>query len=131
MPSFTKPQASEVTSIFDTSLDVSIVRAFIDDAYALVDELLGSSGLSTDRLRRITKYLAAGFAELRDPRASKDSAGGTSVSYMQRSYVDQAIALDTTGALRSHFGSDAAAAKVQFRSVTRAGPQTTEATVAD
>jgi len=126
----TKPRAYDVTTIFDTSLTDLQISAFIDDAWDLVSDLLFGTGLSDSRIERIAKYLAAGFAELRDPRASEDRAAGTAVKYQQRSYLDQAIALDTTGKLRAHF-AEPGDARTQLRSVTRAGPQETEAVVGE
>jgi hypothetical protein len=128
----TAPTTAAVSTIFETSLTDAQLTAFINDAVELVEALLEGTGLSDGRLTTIAKYLAAGLAELRDPRASKDSGAGTSVTYLQSTYLETAWALDTTGKLRQHFEPpDAGGARVQFTSSTRAGPQSTEASVAD
>jgi hypothetical protein len=113
---------AEVRSILRVVPTATSVAAEIDVATAIVDDELASAGLSTARLKSIELYLAAHFVALGIPQARLDSldAGGVAESYrgskteggfVSTDWGKQAVALDTSGKLKSASG-DAVAASV-------------------
>lgn len=87
---------------------------FIDMANSVVTEQLGTSGLSTDRLTIIEKYLAAHLVALHpDERQltkqkigdSEDTYGGSFGQGLKFTYFgQQALDFDTTGTLKGMGG---------------------------
>jgi hypothetical protein len=102
--------ATAVKVILDTDLTDAQITAFITTANALVDDQLLNKGLSSTILTEIEKWLAAHLASIRDQRVSRESIGDEySATYQGKTdmgleatlYGQTALALDTTGTLRS------------------------------
>lgn len=101
--------ASQVSDIISTSLTDSQMNAMINTAHLVVEERLGTSGLSEDTLEQIELWLSAHFACMRDPRKKQLKVDEVSVTYQGEvemglkgtMYGQQAMALDSTGALAS------------------------------
>lgn len=99
---------TEVKQIIDTTRDTS---PFIDVATLIVDEQLANSGLSVARFKQIELYLAAHFVAISEEKGNlkRSRIGDASEEYDNKSgvgleltrYGQQALALDTSGTLRS------------------------------
>jgi hypothetical protein len=103
---------SELKRLLGTpSVSDDSVQLFATQGGLIVSELLGDSGLSTDRLDLIELYLAAHFAVLADEFGgrkvkkmgqSEDHFRGVAadkVGYLQTRFGQQACSFDTTGTL--------------------------------
>ena len=97
---------TEVKAILDT--DLTDLDAFILPAGQLVDRVAAAdSSLAAAILEEIECWLAAHFASMRDPRASKSTIGPTSFTYEGKTgmgleftrYGQMALLLDSTGTL--------------------------------
>lgn len=94
--------------ILDTQLPDSVLQSFCDMADTLVNEELGSSGLSSDRLNQIAQNLAAHFATMRQRQVKSTRAegnltisyqGATGKAFESSFYGQTAVTLDSTGTL--------------------------------
>lgn len=99
---------SEVKAIIDTS--VVDILPFIAIADALVTDKLTGQGLSTALLKEITRWLAAHYLAIRDPRAVTEKTGDASARYFlgqegkgldATPYGQQVKTIDPTGILAS------------------------------
>lgn len=118
---------SEVQAVYDGYSTLSDYDTFIAIANLVVDEDLGSSGLSASRLKEIERYLAAHFAALSKEKGGlrRKRVGEASeeynipsfreLGYLSTRYGQQAVTLDTTGTLGANSKS---ANKAQFRVVS-------------
>lgn len=103
--------AADVQEILDTTLEASVINAFINTAHTFIEANLGSANLGEAMLTEIEKWLAAHFLSIRDRRVkSENIAGEYSVTYevgnlgeglMSTTYGQTAVALDTSGTLDS------------------------------
>lgn len=103
--------AADVQEILDTTLEASVINAFINTANTFIEVNLSSANLGEAMLTEIEKWLAAHFLSLRDRRVkSENIAGEYSVTYevgnlgkglMSTTYGQTAVALDTSGTLGS------------------------------
>lgn len=101
--------AADVQEILDTTLEASVINAFINTAHTFIEANLGSANLGEAMLTEIEKWLAAHFLSIRDRRVkSENIAGEYSVTYevgnlgeglMSTTYGQTAVALDTSGTL--------------------------------
>lgn len=103
----------ELKRIISTSVKENILRAQVEIASHLIDDVLGSSGLSAVRLKDIELYLAAHFTSIYSPsdgqvvelkmgETEEKYGAGESVlgeGLKLTTFGQQALALDTTGAL--------------------------------
>ena len=99
----------EVKKIISTSLDVGI---FINVASRFVDEVLGGSSLSADRLGDIELYLASHLTALSEEGGgvTMQRVGSTTIQYSQLQgsqlsltrFGQMALLLDTTGLLKKN-----------------------------
>jgi len=100
--------SDDVRAIIEVDASISL-DAFISAATSLVDEIATDSGHSAERLALIETWLAAHFYTVRDPRPVSEAAGSVSTTYQSRvdlglatsHYGQMAMALDTSGLLRS------------------------------
>ncbi len=98
--------SDDVKKIIETDSSITDFTEFIGAANDLVTELCGTL-YSDARLRMIELWLSAHFYAIRDPRMASESAGGvsgspqgqTSMALSSTSYGQQAMLLDTKGAL--------------------------------
>jgi len=97
---------AEVKEIIDT--DLTDLTVFITVADQHVDRVAAAdSSLAAATLKEISRWLAAHFTAIRDPRESKSTVGPTSFTYEGKTgmglsftrYGQQALLLDTTGTL--------------------------------
>lgn len=88
--------------------DLTDVSPFMEAASVIVDDIASANTVSGSRLELIERWLSAHFIEVKDPRASSESAGGVSQSFAMGSrgmyfeltfYGQQAMLLDSTGTL--------------------------------
>ena len=109
--------ATKVKAITGSSLDDTIVDAYIEAANAFVDEALGT-GTSTI-LTIIEMYVSAHLLTIsRERLAQKEGAGGAFINYAgifkmglrATQYGQSAIEMDTTGVLAS-LGNQSASIK--------------------
>lgn len=117
--------AAEVKVIFPTT-DGQDMASFIASATLLVDEELVGAGLSEARLKQIELYLSAHFASITlerggltkqkidDAEEDYKNIAATSTGLLATRYGQQAVALDTSGALG---GMTKSPVKAQFRVV--------------
>lgn len=99
--------AAEVKEIIDTDLTEEQVSPFITAANLTITDILGTSGLSSDQLKEIERWLSAHFVAVRDPRISAEKTADASATYQGKTamgldstfYGQQAKMLDTTGVL--------------------------------
>ena len=97
----------DLVDIFDTILTESQLSAFINSAHHIIQANLLSSGLSSDTLTEIHKYLAAHFASLRDQRLESERVADVSYKYQGKTgmflesthYGQMAKMLDSSGKL--------------------------------
>ena len=100
-----------VAEIIEVDEDISL-DPFITTASALVDDVASADtngDLTSDRLELIERWLSAHFYAMRDPRFVFERAGPVSATYQSKidlnlaltHYGQQAMVLDTTGALRA------------------------------
>jgi hypothetical protein len=98
----------DVKNILDTNLDDNEIDSFITTANLQVDDTLSNSGLSSEKLTEIEKYLAAHFiVTTRERQASREEVDNARIDYAgnygkyleMSSYGQQVIMLDTTGKL--------------------------------
>ena len=97
----------DLVEIFETELTEALLRAFVNSAHYLIQANLLSSGLSSDVLTEIHKYLAAHFASLRDQRIESERVADVSMKYQGKTdmglnatlYGQTALMLDTSGSL--------------------------------
>jgi len=97
---------SEVKAVIDTERDTT---PFINAAHLIVTEDLANSGHSNDRLKQIELYLAAHFVCVTEEsggltsskvgQASETYGGKFTQGFNLTRYGQQAVVLDTTGAL--------------------------------
>jgi len=101
-----RASASEVKQVYNTDLDDTTIEDWIDVSNELVNDRLDGK-LSESLLKRIEIQLAAHFASAQDQRAESVDQQSTSVDYQGETgmglkgtkYGQNALALDTTGAL--------------------------------
>ena len=105
MPDYRVTQG-EVEAIIDT--DVEDLLPFIAIADALVTDKLTGQGIGTAMLKEITRWLAAHFVAIRDPRVKQDKTAEASATFFlgkegeglkATPYGQQVLALDTSGTL--------------------------------
>ena len=97
----------DLVEIFETELTEAQLSAFVNSAHYLIQANLLSSGLSSDVLTEIHKYLAAHFASLRDQRIESERVADVSMKYQGKTdmglnatfYGQTALMLDTSGSL--------------------------------
>ena len=97
----------DLVEIFETELTEAQLSAFVNSAHYLIQANLLSSGLSSDVLTEIHKYLAAHFASLRDQRIESERVADVSMKYQGKTgmylestfYGQMALTLDTSGSL--------------------------------
>lgn len=103
-----RTDAPAVREILDTSLDNDSLSAWIDIATELVDDVQNAdSSLSSTRLTKLEKLVAAHLASSQDQRHERESGPARSVSYQGDTgegftgtkHGQQALALDPTGTL--------------------------------
>jgi 2-keto-3-deoxy-galactonokinase len=74
--------ASDVEAIFDTDMSTTALRAWIDVASDVVDEVdAAATGADAARLQRLETLVAAHLASAQDQRLASFSDSGTSGSY--------------------------------------------------
>ncbi|MFC6975815.1 hypothetical protein ACFQL1_15885 [Halomicroarcula sp. GCM10025709] len=101
-----RTSASDVADIFDTSIDTTVLSAYVEAASEVVDDIADQAP-STDasRLEKIEKFYAAHLATAQDPRVSSRSGAARSESYRDvdgdgnASYKQVAITLDPTNTI--------------------------------
>lgn len=115
----TRTTPSEVAKIFDTNLDTSdggSLDVWIEVANELVDDIADQdSSISSTRLTKIEKLVAAHLAASQDQRFESASAESRSVTYQGETgmgfegtkHGQAAIALDPTGTLAGSHLPDA------------------------
>lgn len=116
-----RTDADSVKEIIETELTDDVINAFINSAHLTVQNKLAASGLGSETLADIEKWLAAHYmAVARQRQTETESVGGEwSVKYQGRTdtglnstfYGQTALGLDTTGTLAS-LGKKAAIFKV-------------------
>ena len=97
----------DLVEILETELTEAQLSAFVNSAHYLIQANLLSSGLSSDVLTEIHKYLAAHFASLRDQRIESERVADVSMKYQGKTdmglnatlYGQTALMLDTSGNL--------------------------------
>ena len=97
----------DLVEIFETELTEAQLSAFVNSAHYVIQNNLLSSGLSSDILTEIHKYLAAHFASLRDQRIASERVADVSMNYQGKTdmglnatlYGQTALMLDTSGSL--------------------------------
>ena len=97
----------DLVEIFETEFTEAQLSAFVNSAHYLIQANLLSSGLSSDVLTEIHKYLAAHFASLRDQRIESERVADVSMKYQGKTdmglnatlYGQTALMLDTSGSL--------------------------------
>ena len=97
----------DLVEILETELTEAQLSAFVNSAHYLIQANLLSSGLSSDVLTEIHKYLAAHFASLRDQRIESERVADVSMKYQGKTdmglnatlYGQTALMLDTSGSL--------------------------------
>lgn len=99
-----RTDAASVKEIFETSLSDGAIKAHINAAAAVVDDIAAAdSSVSGTRLELIETYVAAHFASTQDPRESQASVGDADFRYRGPSdttqYWETATSLDPTGVL--------------------------------
>lgn len=99
---------NDVKDVIETDVVDPQIRAFINTAHLMVEDLLTGEGLAENTLTEIERYLAAHLLTLRDPRPQQEKIGSEySVTYQGKSgmglqstqYGQMALTLDTTGKL--------------------------------
>jgi hypothetical protein len=105
--------AAEVKSILDNcTLSTPVIDSFIAGATALVDDVLGSSGLSTTTLKEIERWLAAHMISVTpvgDRLTVEEGAGSAYMKYAglygmgleASSYGQMVLTLDSSGNMAS------------------------------
>jgi hypothetical protein len=111
--------ATLVKQIIDTDLSDTIVDAYILAANYTITEVLGSdTELSSDHKAELERWLAAHLiSATRERQASKEGAGGASITYEGTTgeglkatmYGQQVLAMDATGKLAVYTGAKKAA----------------------
>jgi hypothetical protein len=100
--------AAEVKEIIKTSLSEAEVLPYVTSANILITQALGSSGLGTDVMKEIERWVAAHMlASTKTRQATDEKAGTASVKYSGQyganlsstTYGQMALTLDATGAL--------------------------------
>jgi hypothetical protein len=109
--------ATEVKEILDDSaLTDAQVNPYITGANIMVTQVLTNSGLGTDVLKEIERWLAAHMITVtRERTAKREAAGGASIEYTgewgqnltSTSYGQMVMTLDTTGAMAALGGKTA------------------------
>lgn len=107
--------ATKVKQIIDTDLIDTIVDAYILAANYTITEVLGSdTELSSDHKAELERWLTAHLiAATRERQASKEGAGGASITYEGMTgkgleatmYGQQVLAMDATGKLAVYSGA--------------------------
>lgn len=109
MASF-RTTVDEVKNIFDTSLSTNQLEACIRSANIVVNNNLLDVGMNSDTLRDIERWLAAHFAETRDPVLTEEKIGDATDKYLRpktktglagTTSGQQALLLDYSGKLAS------------------------------
>lgn len=111
MPSSPRVQDADVQGLLAPYADDVSMTQYIGQAHMLVDEELGASGLSEDRLKYIELNLAAHFAALAVERGGftyqkiGNSEEGyatdrTQVRFSSTRFGQSAVAMDSTGNLQ-------------------------------
>jgi len=102
-----RTNSTDVNEILDSTLDTGAIDAYIEVASDIVDDVAANdSSISSGRLERIERFLAAHYATSQDPRASSQSGESRSISYVDRenegtaSYYELATTLDPTGIIQ-------------------------------
>lgn len=93
--------ATDVAEIFETSLEPSVLTAFVEDAHRIVEQRCGPYTDDQDALATVETYLAAHLATAKDPRISQGSHDGIQVAYegSGERYWHKAILADPTNRL--------------------------------
>ncbi len=105
----TRASIDDVKDIFEVkNLKDNDISAFIATANLLVTEVLGSSSLSSDRLKHIEQWLAAHLCATKDQRQSARTVDGrTTLAFQGKTdmgleathYGQTVLMLDSTGSL--------------------------------
>lgn len=98
-----RTDASSVSEIFDTELTNAQLKAHINAAAALVDDVESTGSVPDQRLELIETYVAAHFAASQDPREKEAEVGDAAFTYQgpeeTTQYWETATSLDPTGVL--------------------------------
>jgi hypothetical protein len=114
--------AAEVIEIMDTDLSVAQVGPYVTAANIMVTAALGTSGLGSDVLKEIERWVAAHMiASSKERQAIDEKAGPASIKYAGQyganlastSYGQMAMTLDTTNTLASLGGRQASIRAVE------------------
>ena len=95
---------TDVREIIDTKLPSMvpfITMATLQTDRVETEAIVREKPLLAAELREIERLLAAEFVTLRDPQWKTKNTDGASASYDVKSYLDKAIGIDVSGALRS------------------------------
>lgn len=106
--------SSDVQNIMDTDVSTTKIDAIIEDANALVTDILGDdTTLSTAQLTTIEKWLTAHFIAIGlDQQAQAEGTGDAKITYQGKTgmgldatyYGQQVKVFDTTGKMAQHIG---------------------------
>lgn len=106
-----RTDAVDVATIFDTDLDSSgALSDWVEIANALVDDIADAdSSLSSSRLEKIEKLVAAHLVASQDPRTERERVGDVTLEFQGETgmhfegtkHGQAALALDPTGVLAS------------------------------
>lgn len=108
---------TDVKKIYETQLSDTQLDEFINDANALVTQLLDGKGLSDSLLERIEKYLSAYMASSREHSAASQSVGEVDVDFIEQDvnrYLARAMRLDTTDTLKQEFTDSLTSAGLNY-----------------
>jgi hypothetical protein len=114
--------AAKVIEIMETDLTEVQVGPYVTSANIMVTSALGDSGLGTDLLAEIERWVAAhAIASSRERQAVDEKAGPAAVKYAGQyganlastSYGQMAMVLDTTGTLAGLGGRTASIRAVE------------------
>jgi hypothetical protein len=111
----TRTTATAVKQIIDTDLSDAIVEAYIQAANITITEVLGSdTTITSDHKEELERWLSAHLiSATRERQASKEGAGGASITYEgitgkgleATMYGQQVLAMDSTGKLAIYSGA--------------------------
>jgi len=108
-----------VLLVISTDLTTEQIEAFIKDASLWVDEELAGSGMTTDRMELIERYLTCALIRLRDLGLASARWDDVSEQYQVdpqiTDYLTRAAAFDPTGKIRQAFLPPKDTRRAQYR----------------